>query len=170
MVASAALFFPLKIRSSLGRIYFSSISRHLGWKGLKTEDCTACQLAIAFGERDARVGQVDELAQQADRVHRRVTVRHGPFFRAKRVEPIYIGDPGLPDQVLHSNRRTSRREGDRTGHDSQNGRRSLTVVPVLSGWRAASRSTATPRWVGERATASGSPVTNYTASVSTTRS
>ena len=50
--------------------------------------------------------------------------------------------------------------------DSRNGGRPIAAVPVLSGWRAASRSTATPRWVDDRANASGSPVDNYTARLS----
>jgi len=48
----------------------------------QTKDRTAGQLTVAFDDRDTRVGQVDQLTKQADRVHRRVSAGHGTFFRA----------------------------------------------------------------------------------------
>lgn len=73
----------------------------------QAEYCTAGYLTTRLGDHDARVGNVDELAQQAYRVQRGTSAGRGPHFHAKRIEPIYIGDARLPDQVLHSNARTS---------------------------------------------------------------
>ena len=71
------------------------------YRGPEPEYGTTRQLPVRLDERNARIGQVDQLAEQTDRVHRRVAARHGTSFRAKRVQPIYVGYASLPDQVLH---------------------------------------------------------------------
>jgi hypothetical protein len=105
----------------------------------------------SLGDSDARVRDVDQLAEQADRIDRRVASRHGPLLGAKRVQPINIGDTGLPDQILHSNRRTSKREGGRTATTARMADGRLLRYRRSRGGERESRSTATPQWVGGRA-------------------
>ena len=75
---------------------------------------TAGYLTPPLGDHDASIRHVDELTQQAYRVQWSASAGRSPHLYAKRIQPIDIGDAGLPDQVLHSNARTSWRNGDRT--------------------------------------------------------
>ena len=102
----------------------------------ESQDGAAGELVTGLGDGNARGRDVDQLAHQPDRVDRRVATRYESSLGTQRVQPINVGYAGLPDEVLHSNSRTSRREPvhRRVG---RNGRQSLAwgrTLGVASGY------------------------------------
>jgi hypothetical protein len=66
------------------------------------EDGAAHDVPLGLGDEDARLRQVDELAEQISRVERARIAADAQFRVAQRDETVDIRDAGGPDQIFHA--------------------------------------------------------------------